>query len=244
MNEHEGKNTAANDMPTPGAEIYQFTPAPPSAGELAGAASLRRARRRRRLRRTAAGLAVVIGGSTGTAVAALSSGAAGQAPSLAAANLAASSASTAGSQPTTTWPANVPGPRRRERWGAGPGPAMPGVMRGTIVHGTYTVKTASGAYETVEVQNGTATSVNATTIEVTSPDGYAQSYAVAASTLVEADSSGITSVSHGDNVVVQATVSGTTVTAQRVVDLTQVGTERDRWRGGGGPRGAGPAPAA
>ncbi|HET9059840.1 MAG TPA: hypothetical protein VFN61_07955 [Acidimicrobiales bacterium] len=235
-----------------GADIYHFTPPPPTPHEIAGVTALRMARRRRRLRRTAAGLAVVIGGSTGTAVAALSTGAPGQSAKLTATNVT----TTTTGAPATTQPAPrqpvmprrgpLPAMRWRRELDGGPMSALLGPvgLGGDVLHGTYTVKTASGAYETVQIQRGTAGNVSANTIEVRSADGYVQSYAVSSGTVVDAGSQGITSINNGDSVVVQATVSGTAVTAQRVVDMTRVRAERNRWPQGPGPTGGSPVPAA
>lgn len=242
MTDGTGKETPAHE-----ADIYAFTPPPPTPEELAGAASLRLARRRRRLRRTAAGLAVVLGGGTGTAVAVLASGSTGQTPQLASASVTTttsgpSAPKTSGTGPASTGPASTTPLRpfgRRGPWDRprALGPLGAAVVGGNVVHGTYTVKTSSGGYETVEVQAGTATSVTSGSIEVTSADGYAQSYQVSASTLVDAGSMGISAIKKGDKVLVQATLSGSSTVAQRVVDLTEV---RGQWAGG--PFGAGPGP--
>ena len=84
--------------------------------------------------------------------------------------------------------------------------------------------------------------MSAGSITVTSADGYKQTYTVDSSTVVNADSSGITSVQNGDTVTVTATVSGGTATAQTVIDLTQVQSNRKSWAPGG-PKGPGPGEA-
>jgi len=108
-----------------------------------------------------------------------------------------------------------------------------------VIHGSYTIKGPSGDYETIDTQYGTAGSVSAGSITVTSADGYKQTYTVDSSTVVNADSSGITSVQNGDTVTVTATVSGGTATAQTVIDMTQVQSNRKSWAPGG-PKGPGP----
>ena len=105
-----------------------------------------------------------------------------------------------------------------------------------VIHGTYTLKGPNGDYETIDTQYGKAGSVSEGSITVTSADGYVQVYAVDSSTVVDADSSGITSVNNGDTVTVTATVSGDTATAQTVIDLTQVQANRKSWAPGG-PKG-------
>jgi hypothetical protein len=109
-----------------------------------------------------------------------------------------------------------------------------------VVHGTYTLKGPNGDYETIDTQYGTAGGVSASSITVTSADGFSQTYTVDSSTVVNADSAGITSVNNGDTVSITATVSGTTATAQTVIDLTQVQANRKSWAPGG-PKGPGPS---
>jgi len=109
---------------------------------------------------------------------------------------------------------------------------------GGVVHGTFTLKGPNGDYETIDTQYGTAGNVTAGSITVTSADGFSQTYTVDSSTVVDADSNGITSVNSGDTVSITATVSGDTATAQTVIDLTQVQANRKSWAPGGtkGPR--------
>jgi hypothetical protein len=112
-----------------------------------------------------------------------------------------------------------------------------------VIHGSYTLKGPNGDYETIDTQYGTAGAVSAGSITVTSADGFSQTYVVDSSTIVNADSSGITAVNNGDTVTVTATASGGTVTAQTVTDLTQVQANRKPWaprftKGPGTPPGA------
>jgi hypothetical protein len=111
---------------------------------------------------------------------------------------------------------------------------------GGAIHGTFTIKGPSGAYETIDTQYGTAEAVTGASITVKSADGFSQVYTVDSSTVVNADSSGITSVAVGDTVSISATVSGSTATAQTVTDITQVQANRKSWAPGPqGPRGPG-----
>ncbi len=222
------------------AELYQFTPLPPRTG------AAPRRRRRSRLTKTAAGLAVILGaGAGGAAVASATS--AGPASNTPAASASAS--------PTTT--PREPGPGRRGFFPPGPGPqSLPGGapfgmfgMGGTI-HGSFTVKGPSGTYETFDTQYGTAEAVSSSSITVKSADGFSQTYAVGSSTIVLAEPDGIQSVKVGDTVSIEGLVSGSSVTAQRVLDVTQVKAHQGTampahpsWKGGpggsGGPGGTG-----
>ncbi len=219
------------------AELYPFTPPPPRSG------AAPRRRRHSRLTKTAAGLAVILGtGAGAAAVASATSPGAGS-------NTPAASASA-----STTTPSRVPGPPRRGFFGPGGGPAGPGAVGGFgimglggpngAIHGSFTVKGPKGAYETIDTQYGTAESVSSSSITVKSDDGFSQTYTVGSSTVVDADSSGILSVKVGDTVSIQGLVSGSTVTAERVLDVTQVKASRQTWAPGhpswpGGPRGPG-----
>ncbi|MGC8628203.1 MAG: hypothetical protein ACP5VR_11780 [Acidimicrobiales bacterium] len=97
------------------------------------------------------------------------------------------------------------------------------------LHGQFTVPAPSGGYETLATQVGTVQSVTSSSISVKSADGYVQDYVVSSSTVVNADYEGILSVKKGDTVMVEATVSGSTYTAQQVTDTTQVQANRQSW---------------
>ena len=77
-----------------------------------------------------------------------------------------------------------------------------------------------GGYQTVDFQNGKVTAVSSTSVTLRSADGYVHSYAVTSSTIVNAERDGISSVKTGNEVLVQATVSGGTATAASIQDLT------------------------
>jgi hypothetical protein len=109
---------------------------------------------------------------------------------------------------------------------AGPfafGPVGPGPLGGGLfgaVHGTVVVPKPGGGYQTVAFQNGKVTAVSSTSITLRSADGYSHTYQVTSSTMVNAQRDGIGSIKDGNQVMVDATVSGSTTTAIRVVDLS------------------------
>lgn len=104
----------------------------------------------------------------------------------------------------------------------GPGVFGFGLGPAGAIHGTFTVKGPNGTYETIDTQYGTAEAVSSSSITVKSADGFSQTYAVSSSTVVDAQPNGISSVRVGDTVSIQGLVSGSTVTAERVLDITQV----------------------
>jgi hypothetical protein len=93
---------------------------------------------------------------------------------------------------------------------------------GGVLHGTLVLPKAGGGTVTVEIQNGKVTSVSQSSITLKSTDGFTETYAVTASTIVDAQRDGIGSVKVGDQAWVVATASGGTVTAIRVRDLSQL----------------------
>jgi hypothetical protein len=109
------------------------------------------------------------------------------------------------------------------------------------IHGSFTVKGPRGAYETIDTQYGTAEAVSSSSITVKSEDGFSQTYVVSSSTIVDAKPNGIQSVKVGDTVSVQGLVSGSSVTAERVLDITQVKAKHPSWGSGHpfGPDGPG-----
>jgi hypothetical protein len=214
------------------AELYPFVPPPPRPGGVP-----RKPRRRSRLTKTAAGLAVILGAGAGAAAvaSATTSGAGPSAP-------------TASASAPPTNPPNGPGPFRRGFFGPGPGgpaavggPGMFGIGVGPAgaIHGTFTVKGPNGGYETINTQYGTAEAVSSTSITVKSADGFSQTYVVSSSTVVDAKPNGISSVKVGDTVSIQALVSGATITAERVLDITLVKAQHPSWGPGHHPFGPG-----
>jgi hypothetical protein len=88
------------------------------------------------------------------------------------------------------------------------------------IHGQYVAPKPSGGYQTIDFQNGTVTAVSSTSITLRSVDGYTHTYVVTSSTMVNAQRGGISSVKTGNQVSVQATVSGGTATAASILDLS------------------------
>jgi hypothetical protein len=170
---------------------------------------------------------------TGTAVLAV---AAGAGITLAATSASSSTAvplprslSASNSSPTPQTPspvcARVVTPRRsgilcRGHWPGGPGFGRFGF--GGTLHGTLVLPKPGGGTVTAEIQNGKVASVSQSSITLKSTDGFTKAYTVTASTIVVAQRDGIGSVKVGDQVWVAATVSGGTVTAVRVSDISQL----------------------
>jgi hypothetical protein len=163
-------------------------------------------------------------------------------------------ASSGSSTPSTTTPSKPtpPGPGHINRGfrGFGPGGRLGfgGVGGlGQVLHGEFTTKAGSG-FRTVEVQVGKVTKVSTTSITVQSADKYSHTYAVTASTMVDAERDGIGSVAVGDQVQVLATSVNGTDTATNIVDTTKIGASRKGFGFGSrptpGPTPAKPAPPA
>jgi hypothetical protein len=153
-------------------------------------------------------------------------------------------AATSSSSPTPTPSASpspsarqaVPGMPPRGAWHIHGGPGALGPAFGGLgmlgggpfgglfgaVHGTVVVPKPGGGYQTVEFQNGKVTAVSSTSITLRSADGYSHAYPVTSSTNVNAQRDGIGSIKAGNQVVVAATVSGSTTTVIRIIDVTQL----------------------
>jgi hypothetical protein len=169
--------------------------------------------------------AVAMLGGAGVAYAASGSPAGGKTPT----------ASPSASQVPAPWAGKCPTSAGRcqvirgmppfRRFGVLPGIAsglgLPGPAGlGSLVHGQVVIAKPNGGYEKVDVQRGKVTAVSASSISVRSADGYTASYAVASSTIVDAQRAGIGSVKVGNQVSVVATVSGSTASAASITDLT------------------------
>jgi hypothetical protein len=105
------------------------------------------------------------------------------------------------------------------------GPAFAGPLGGGLfgaVHGTVVVPKPGGGYQTVAFQNGKVTAVSSTSITLRSADGYSHTYQVTSSTMVNAQRDGIGSIKAGNQVIVAATVSGSTATAVRIIDVSML----------------------
>ncbi len=105
----------------------------------------------------------------------------------------------------------APDPSAKDRSpdaGAGDLNALPGRLGG-VAHGEVTRPTAAGGTETLLVQSGTVTASSDTSVTVTSSDGYAETYAVSASTTLRgpAKAAGLAA---GTAVTVVATKEGKT----------------------------------
>jgi len=110
----------------------------------------------------------------------------------------------------------------------------PGALGGLFgaVHGTAVVPKSGGGYQTVAFQNGEVTAVSSTSITLHSPDGYNHTYQVTSSTFVNAQRNGIGSIKSGNQVIVIATVSGSTTTATRIIDVSLIQQGLHRFFGG------------
>ena len=106
-----------------------------------------------------------------------------------------------------------------------------------MLHGQFVVAKSGGGYQTVDVQEGQVTAVSTTSITLKSSDGFTKTYVVTSSTTVDAQRDGIGSVKVGNQASLLATVSGSTVTATNIADLTllkQNGPGFGSWHGSGG----------
>jgi len=101
--------------------------------------------------------------------------------------------------------------------GAIPGLGFPADVVGTV-HGQVVVVKPGGSYQTLDIQRGKVTAVGPSSISVRSADGFTASYTLTGSTDVDAHRDAIGSVKVGNQVVVLATVSGSTATS--ITDLT------------------------
>jgi hypothetical protein len=99
------------------------------------------------------------------------------------------------------------------------GLGFPGGVVGAV-HGQVVLAKPGGGYQTVDIQRGKVTAVSTNSITARSSDGFTASYAVAASTVVDARRDGIGSVKVGNEVSVLATVSGSKATATSITDTT------------------------
>jgi hypothetical protein len=106
------------------------------------------------------------------------------------------------------------------------------------VHGQFVVPKSGGGYQTIDTQRGSVTAVSATSITVKSADGFSKTYQVVSSTNVDAQRNGIATVKTGHQVMVTATVSGSTDTAVSILDFNLLPAMH------GGPGWNHPAPSA
>ncbi|MEV4599428.1 hypothetical protein AB0K15_18705 [Amycolatopsis sp. NPDC049253] len=83
------------------------------------------------------------------------------------------------------------------------------------LHGDFVVTDANGGYVTERLQTGAITEISATSVTLTSKDGYKQTYVLDSSTQKSA-----TTPKTGDNVTVIAKLNGTTATATSLESAT------------------------
>lgn len=139
----------------------------------------------------------------------------------------------------------APAPGRRPMPGnggpqlGGPGMGGPGMggrgfggvkgIGGGVLHGEFVMPKPGGGYQTIQVQNGTATAVSATSITVKSADGFSRTYAADKDTLVNAGRDGITSIAVNDAVTLRAIGAGDKATVSDVVDETKLTANRGKF---------------
>lgn len=103
--------------------------------------------------------------------------------------------------------------------GRGPGGlGGPGAIPRAAVHGDFVVPDGNGGYLTERRQTGKVTQLSATSVAVSSPDGFMSTYVVDAATRVDNGANKITDVKTGDTVTVLAKVSGGSATATSIAD--------------------------
>ncbi|WP_020664098.1 hypothetical protein [Amycolatopsis benzoatilytica] len=93
------------------------------------------------------------------------------------------------------------------------------------LHGDFVVADTSGGYVTERLQTGTITEISATSVTLTSKDGYKQTYVLNTATVETG------SPKSGDNVTVVAKVDGSTATATSLGEAQQFGNGQPRRRG-------------
>jgi hypothetical protein len=169
----------------------------------------------------------------GVAVAATSSSGQSAAPGTSASSSPSPSARPPHFPPKGQWRMRAPGGGPFAPGGpfAFGGPGALGGLFGAV-HGTAVVPKSGGGYQTIAFQNGKVTAVSGTSITLHSADGYSHSYRVTSSTLVNAQRDGIGSIKAGNQVIVTATVSGSTATATRIIDVSLLQQDFHRFFGG------------
>ena len=164
---------------------------------------------------------IAVGLLTGAGVAFATTGSPAHPATPGAATAATPSPSSSAPSPAPSF--RVPLPHRFPfRPGMMPGFAGPLGLAGPFgaIHGQYVAPKSGGGYQTIAFQNGKVTAVSSTSITLRSVDGYTHTYVVNSSTTVNAQRGGISSIKTGNEVVVRATVSGSTTTAAQIIDLS------------------------
>ncbi|TDV57207.1 hypothetical protein [Actinophytocola oryzae] len=103
--------------------------------------------------------------------------------------------------------------------GMGGGPGGGGISQ--ALHGEYVVSDGNGGYGTELTQNGEVIAVSDTSITAKSDDGYTRTYVIDSDTVVGDGATDLSSIATGDDVMIVATVSGDTATAE---SLAEAGT--------------------
>lgn len=134
-------------------------------------------------------------------------------------------ASAAAGQPTTTSTESKDRDHDGPGWwrGGWGGPWGGWFGDGDALHGEIIVEKDGGGTETVLFQRGEATAVSPSAITVKSTDGVTNTFAVNGDTVVNWGRDDINSVAGGEQVVVTGPRSGDSLTAKRVIDLTDLG---------------------
>lgn len=108
--------------------------------------------------------------------------------------------------------------------GGGGGPGGAGGVMSQALHGEYVVSDGNGGYTTDIMQNGEVTAVSDASITAKSDDGYTRTYTIDSDTLVGNGSTDLSSIATGDDVMIVASVSGDTATAESLAEAGTMGS--------------------
>jgi hypothetical protein len=108
--------------------------------------------------------------------------------------------------------------------GGGGGPGGAGGLMSQALHGEYVVSDGNGGYTTDVMQNGEVTAASDSSITAKSDDGYTRTYTIDSDTVVGDGSTDLSSIATGDDVMILATVSGDTATADSVAEAGSMGS--------------------
>ncbi|HYQ63056.1 hypothetical protein [Actinophytocola sp.] len=107
--------------------------------------------------------------------------------------------------------------------GGGGGPGGAGGVMSQALHGEYIVSDGNGGYTTDVMQNGEVTAVSDSSITAKSDDGYTRTYTIDSDTVVGNGSTDLSSIATGDDVMIVASVSGDTATAESLAEAGAMG---------------------
>jgi hypothetical protein len=107
--------------------------------------------------------------------------------------------------------------------GGGGGPGGAGGVMSQALHGEYVVSDGNGGYTTDIMQNGEVTAVSDASITAKSDDGYTRTYTIDSDTVVGNGSTDLSSIATGDDVMIVASVSGDTATAESLAEAGTMG---------------------